>query len=517
MASEEKSTISRHRRGAGSIDLTTILQDVLRQWWVIILAGITAALLFGAYRMATYAPRYSASTVFIVQTSEVSSNPIADNLNAADTMTENFTSVVNSNILKNRVCQELGLSSLDASIQVTAVEGSNLMTLTVVENNPQQTYRIILSVMAVAEELCADLTENISISVLQPPAVPTRNINPLNLRSRMQTTAVIGALVMALLFAFMSYQKDTIKTEDDVKAKVDSKLLGSIPHERKAKTPLAFFRRKQYSMRIDNPTLSFGYVEAIQLAATRTRLELDKTGGKVLVVTSVTENEGKSTVAANLALSLSKEGRKVALLDCDFYKPSQYKIFGMDKAKLLDYDFGSAVRNHTTVRMRQTGLSKKLLAAFSVVPSSKLLRKQDVEYLAHILETLRAKMDYIIVDSSPFGLVAEIESIATICDASVLVVEQNSVEARFINDTIDQLNETSGKVVGCIFNNVYPTIFGSVVNSQTPYGYGYGGYGYGGYGYGSGYGSRKNYGYGKHSRKSGSHKDPDEPNAPEEE
>ena len=111
-------------------------------------------------------------------------------------------------------------------------------------------------------------------------------------------------------------------------------------------------------------------------------------------------------------------------------------------------------------------------------------------------------MDYVIVDSSPFGLVAESENIASICDSCILVMEQNCVESRFINDTLDQLSDTSVNILGCILNNVYPSLLGHGVNSQTPYGYGYGNYHrYSGkYGYGYGYGYGHGYGYGKKSQ-----------------
>lgn len=146
-------------------------------------------------------------------------------------------------------------------------------------------------------------------------------------------------------------------------------------------------------------------------------------------------------------------------------------------------------------------MTKRLLAGFSINPCSKVLRRKDLDYLDQILQTLRAKMDYVIIDSSPFGLFAESESIASICDGCVIVMEQNCVEARIINDTLDQLNEISGKVIGCIFNNVYPTLLGRTVNSQTPYGYGYGHYhryhGKSGYSYGYGYGYSN--GYGNHT------------------
>ena len=500
MASEKKS-IAKSQEQKGTFNLTTIVLDVARQWLVIVLAAVIGATLFGTFRMLTYVPEYTARTVFVVRTNDVSSNPIADNLNAAETMTQNFTTVINSDILKNRVCKELGLTSLSARISVSTIPSSNLMTLTVTDASPLMTYRVILAVMDCAAELGEQLTEHISIQVLQDPEVPGFSTNSLSLTSAMRKAALLGAGLAIVLFGYLFYRKDTIKSENDVRTKIDARFLGSIPHERKYKTWKALLAHKPYPMNIDNPTLSFGYVESIHLAATRVRLEMDKVNCKVLMVTSVTENEGKSTVAANLAMSLVREGRKVALLDCDFYKPSQYKIMGMQPDELTDCDFGGALRSRSAVKLRPCGVTKRLLAGFSINPCSKVLRRKDLDYLDQILQTLRAKMDYVIIDSSPFGLFAESESIASICDGCVIVMEQNCVEARIINDTLDQLNEISGKVIGCIFNNVYPTLLGRTVNSQTPYGYGYGHYhryhGKSGYSYGYGYGYSN--GYGNHT------------------
>ena len=68
-------------------------------------------------------------------------------------------------------------------------------------------------------------------------------------------------------------------------------------------------------------------MESLKRIASRVRGRLDRRGGKVLLVTSVAENEGKSTLAANLALALSEEQNRVLLLDCDFRQPALYKIF----------------------------------------------------------------------------------------------------------------------------------------------------------------------------------------------
>ena len=94
-------------------------------------------------------------------------------------------------------------------------------------------------------------------------------------------------------------------------------------------------------MLITNPARSFLYVESLKRIASRVRGRLDRKGGKVLLVTSVAENEGKSTLAANLALALAEEQNRVLLLDCDFRQPALHKIFEIPEKD--GKDFGKVV------------------------------------------------------------------------------------------------------------------------------------------------------------------------------
>lgn len=94
--------------------------------------------------------------------------------------------------------------------------------------------------------------------------------------------------------------------------------------------------------------------------------------------------------------------------------------------------------------------------------------------LKQIIAFCREKMDYVVIDTSPLALVADTEELAQMTDASVLVVRQDTVLTKDINDAIDILNNTRGKVLGCILNGV---------TSQNMAGSGH-------YGYGGHYGKR---------------------------
>ena len=194
-------------------DFDSILRDICRQWWVIILAALTAAFLTGTYLKLCYVPIYTTSTTFVVGKSGFSSNSVADNLKSAESITENFSVITESSLLKKRVCEDLDIPSFDARVYVSAVESSNLMTLTVQSNTPRMAYLTCLSVMECSQELCAELSENISIRVLQEPVLPSFPSNPLAIRRDMKKAALMAAVVMIVIFSLLSYYKDTVKNE----------------------------------------------------------------------------------------------------------------------------------------------------------------------------------------------------------------------------------------------------------------------------------------------------------------
>ncbi len=481
-----ESTHAAHPSSGGpgdSLDLDSILRDVIRQWWVILMAAVAAALIAGSVTRLTYTPQYTTTATFVVSKSGVSSNTVSDSLSAASALAETFSTVVDSEILETRVCRALGLDSLDGEISISVVSSTSLMTMTVKTSSPRLAYEMIQAAMDTAEDLCREVTENISIQVLQEPSIPSRASNPLNVRSPMLSAGAAGLVLMVLLFGALSYFRNTVKSERDMRRKVDARLLASIPHERKYKTLSARIHRKRHSLFLENPTLSFGYVEACRMMGTRVRRELERKGGRVLMVSSVSENEGKSTVAANLAMALVQEGRSVVLVDCDFRKPAQYKILGLPKEDEKKYDLGTILKERGTVRVLSMGMEKNLPVVFSTVTHKRLLTREVTEALKTTVEELKKLADYVILDTSPMGLVAESAQIAAMADASLLVVEQDVVEVRYLNDAIDQLNESGARVLGCVFNNVHTGFFGRASTYGSYYGYGRS-YGYGHYGYG---------------------------------
>lgn len=452
------------------IDLISMLKDIGREWITILLLSVAAALFADIWICATYQPEYKTSTTFVVTAKGMNSN-IYQNLSSTKDLAQQFTEILGSNVLKKKVAQDIGVNSLDVETSVDLVPETNLITLSVKAKTAAESYRVLRSVMENYNTVSDYAIKNVIIETIQQPSVAMSPSNPLNEKRMVLKVFLIAAGCLIVLVAGISYIRDTIKNPGEVSSKLDTRLLGTIAYEKKSKS-LSMNRKKGYlSMLISNPLRSFSYVESSKMAASRVRSYMDKEQAKVLLVTSVMENEGKSTVAANLALSLAQEGNRVMLMDCDFRKPAQFKIF--DVRDNEETDLGDVLINHKSAdRIIRNWNDSNLYMILNKTSSNSIETLLKSTTLKQIIAFCRERMDYVVVDTSPLALVADTEELAQMTDASVLVVRQDTVLAKDINDAIDILNNTRGKVIGCILNGTASQSTGG--NSHYRYGGHYG-------------------------------------------
>lgn len=451
------------------IDLISMLKDIAKEWWAILLLSLAVALFADIWVNVTYQPEYKTSTTFVVTAKGMNTN-VYQNLNSTQQLAQQFTEIMDSNVLKKKVAQDLKMSSLNIDSSVDLVPETNLITLSVKAGTAVESYRILQSIMKNYNTVSDYAIKNVIIETIQSPAVSMAPVNPLNEKKTMIVAFIAAAAVFMVLVAGLSYLRDTIKNPKDVTSKLDTRLLGSIYHEKKSKSIKLRKKKEFVSMLISNPLRSFQYAESNKMMSSRVRSYMDKENAKTLLVTSVMENEGKSTVAANLALGLAQEGSRVMLIDCDFRKPAQYKIFDMegkdadDLGKVLT---GKAGTENLICNWNDTNLYMILNRTSS--NSIEALLKSTT--LRQIVGFCRQNMDYVIIDTSPLALVSDTEELAQMADASVLVVRQDTVLTKDINDAIDILNNTRGKVLGCVLNDASS----SQITGSTAH-YGYGGY-----------------------------------------
>ena len=431
-----------------TIDKASIVRDVFRQWWAILLFSIAFSLLVNTAANYIYSPMYSTSVTFVVTTRGTNTSIYQDITSASDTASR-FQTILRSSVFKRTIAKEMNLKNYDAVTEIKPLEQTNLITLTVKHKSALSAYRYIKSIMDNYSIVSDYVIKNVVLEVIQEPVVPVIPSNP-NLAWVYTIIGWVLGFILAIGYvASFSYLKDTIKNPQEASSKLAARMLGTVCHE-KIKSERRGIKRT--SMLITNPILSFKYVESCRLVASRVQSRMDRKGIKTLLVTSVAENEGKSTVASNIALSMAQEGKKVLLIDADFRKPSIYKIFDVEKEQ---------VPNFVEILRTGTGLNKSIIKLkryplYFVLNNTNTGTIEDVlanNRFASLIHFACTVFDYVILDTAPMGLVPDAEGIASLCDASLMVVREDTILAKSINDAIDTLNDTNAKLLGVAFNN----------------------------------------------------------------
>ena len=159
------------------------------------------------------------------------------------------------------------------------------------------------------------------------------------------------------------------------------------------------------------------------------RLPPEKPGekrGKLILVTAInptSAGEGKTTIAANLAVSLARKGKKVILVDCDLRNPSVVEAMGMKKPKvgIVDILKDRAKIKDALIPYGDTKLMV-LPGAQSVSNPGKLIGSREME---NLLNTLARIADYVIVDTPPCGMLSDASIVARFVQGIVMVIRQD--------------------------------------------------------------------------------------------
>ena len=474
--------MSRKRRIQSSgrtieFDWYTMSMDILKEWMSILFIALAAFFLAYSVQVYQYHKTYTTTTTFTVSSKNYEYS-VYNRLSTVQKTANSFKQIMDSSILRKKAAQQMGLSYLPCSLYVTQVDMTNLITLSVTASDPKQAFDVMNAVLEAYPEVSEKIMGDVVLHVLEAATVPEKPDRPFYPLPLMGKAFVLALAAAAFLFGALSVLRDTVRREWEVEDKLDTVLLGTLYHEKKYRSLWGKFRqrKKKSSILLLHPDTSFRYVESIRKIAQMVHNKMRQKEARVLLVASVRENEGKSTVAANLALALAEQGQKVLLMDCDLRKPAQYKIFGVNKD-----DFCGLGEILETGSLPENFLyHPDNLAIWLLLNSKSLPESTDLisgQQLARIIRLMRGKMDYIILDSSPMTVAADTEELVDAADASLLVVRQHESLVREINDAIDILNGQSQKVLGCVFNDV------AGENSISHgYGYGYGGYGrYGSY------------------------------------
>jgi capsular exopolysaccharide synthesis family protein len=288
-----------------------------------------------------------------------------------------------------------------------------------------------------------DITRNTdleTLAILEPASVakPSYLLNIM-----VSALAVIVGLAAGAGIVFLIERRDDRFTSvTEVNATLGDALVGLLPEvSQKGKDPLRL-------LELNDPR----HVYAESYRSLRSALLFLATDGerpKVLLISSAMPNEGKSTVAANLARTLALSGSRVLLVDGDLRKGQLHRSLKMQSEP------GLAELLHHTCDPDKV-IQRDSLPNFAFIPCGAHFGNPGDLFLGSGLDELlarwRREFDYVVIDSSPLFAADDASCLAPKVDGTLFVVRRGHSSARAVSEALDLLAQRQARVLGVIFN-----------------------------------------------------------------
>lgn len=276
----------------------------------------------------------------------------------------------------------------------------------------------------------------------------------------------MGILIPLLLVFFIFFISNSVQNIDDITSLTQLPIIGIVGHKEKASNLSVFERPKSplsEAFRAIRTSLQFLYKKQ------------NFVGSKTLMLTSSISGEGKTFCSINIATVFALSDKKTIIVGLDLRKPKIFNDFNIkNDSGVVHYLIGQKTLDEIIQKTHIPNLDVLTSGPIPPNPSELILG----ESMKEMIDELKIKYDYVILDTPPVGLVSDALELSQFCDVTLYVIRQNYTKKDMLTLLNNRTKRGELSNVSILFNGY---------ESKAKYGVGYGnGYGYG-YGYGKGY------------------------------
>lgn len=411
-----------------------IMKNVLLILMCACLAGVGAYIILDYIMKDTYTV---SANLYVIPRDNVAGKMNEYNIKAA---MQRSVNVLNSDTLLDQIAKT---EKIPGQLSAEIVSNSNIITMRASAPTAESACKLLKAGLETYPMLSGYfesgyLLKNLSNISEESITVPTDQT--------LLYALAAALLVLAAGFGLigcMCVFSDRIYSTEQADALLDMDTMGFLPYVRK--------KKNQKAILISDERTDGSYNESVDQVVTELYRKMQEKQHKVLMVTSMKENDGKSTIAANIALNLMQRGKKVVLVDCDMRRPVAAKIFdctGERKKQLSLYLKGK----RTIEEIMEKVDGEELSCVFQKKAIANPDRLLAGETFQEMLNYLRDEYDYVILDTPPLGIVRDAEVVAERADAVLMAIRQDEDHAAALNDMIDMLEDMGTEVIGGILN-----------------------------------------------------------------
>lgn len=402
-----------------------------------------------------------------------SNNPNQNDIYLAENMVDSVIYVMKSDQTLNAAIERLGLLGITEkdiykNLNMAQYNETQIIEMTLYWRSAQEGVEILSAINAVSADILVKTLKIGSVSVINPPTA--RYLIGGSINAMLWCYMVLLGALLGIGYAVLELLlRPTLLQTEDMERYYNVEVLGEIPNRS------GYFRKKRNLLLTSEdddavPEILDNYVSLAHIL----RARLSKMEHPCVYVTSATQNEGKTTVSAYLAVQMAEIGMKVLVVDFDTRNPKLGGLF-LNKVE-YPHSINALYRGDTTIEDAITHLTANL----DILPA--VLERMPLPYdepLLNLVSDIKQNYDVVLMDTAPVGLVADTMSLNQLADVALLVVRFDGASMETIREAKARLEKTGMRIMGCIVNGVK-----NLVKPGAYYGYrSYNGYGYHGSGY----------------------------------
>lgn len=427
------------------MNLPELLAALRRHRWIFavcVLAGLGGGLYHARTTPETY--RTTTTTVISIPTGQGIQDALAG-AQLSRQLLGTYAEVATSRTVAERVVQSLGLPESPETVQgkVSATAGDNTYVIAVsaTDGDPVRAASIAdaaaLALAAEIAELESTKSDPVRAQLLDRAVVPTLPVSPRPKRD-IAAGLMLGLLAGGGLLVLIEALDRTVKLPAQGTAAFDAPLLGVIP------------RRRGGLGLVSATEMHSPEAEAVRAIRTSVRFLDPDHHLQVLLVTSPSEASGKTTLAANLAISMANGGERVLLIDADLRRASLTELLGLERSVGVSTVIVRASELDESIAQWQENLDV-LPAGVQPPNAAELLGS---EAMAQVLESVASRYDMVVIDAPPVLPVTDPVVLSTQVDGVVMVVRYGRTSRGGAAEASRRLVAVGARVAGFVLNAV---------------------------------------------------------------
>ena len=421
------------------LDLYAIWQVIKKRLKIIILIPLIAGLVSLLYTSYMITPLYSASTKLMVMRPTDVREIYWQDIQTSRQLVETYREIALSRRVMS-LAVEMGDLPYDADglrgmINVEGVRDTELINLTATDPDPELARDMANVVAAAFMEEVIEIMNIENVSVVDDAVTPGGPVSPrLNFNVAVAfLVGLMGALGVAFLLEFLD---QTIKDPIEAQKLLELPVIGVVPQV-KGSTLFALSDPR-------SPP-----AEAFRTLRTNIQYSSVDLPIKKILVTGANPQCGKSTVAANLSVTLALSG-PVLLVDSDLRRPTQHQIFSIDNEqglsslifrKELELENVAHKSNHEYLTILTSG-------PIPPYPAEMLSSKR----MRELVDSFMDRFEYVVFDSPPVIAVTDAALLANLTDGTLLVLDYGQVTRNEAIEALESLNKVQANIIGTIIN-----------------------------------------------------------------